>query len=364
MTIFTRLGAGLWDWEPWTELFPVARILWLALYTSSEAKRNVTGLWQGGIPAMADAARLAPDDVISALDQLLEREMVEYDRKLRVLRLCDLPDPGEHPHNGKVILSWWRRFQTVPVCPVRDAHVRTLAWVCHEGCRLAGKTFTPDHQTAWDKTFGTIVVPPKRRRGVRTLADSDTSTQRQPSLFPPNASSLPSGSGGASQSEPSYPQIPQPPVDNSAALHQSNKNNIADTVCDTVCDTVRIPDPDSGSGSLDLSGEGERGRARPLLTLVPPYAAAEVLRVMGGGKWDPAFDRSHQNALSALIPVWVAGRIALDDFRLLADYSRHSGTVMSARFLAGCDLVAEIQRARQVLDWRDVRMASMLETLP
>ena len=67
MSAFTRLGASLWDWEPWTDLRAQTRILWLALYTSAEAKRHVPGLWQGGIPTMADAARMPPDDVIAAL---------------------------------------------------------------------------------------------------------------------------------------------------------------------------------------------------------------------------------------------------------------------------------------------------------
>ena len=126
MTAFTRLGSSLWDWEPWTDLAPLPRVLWLALYTSAEAKRHVPGLWHGGIPSMADAARLPPDDVIDALDKLLQRELVEYDAKLRVLRLCELPDAGEYPSNGKVILGWWTKFRTVPQCPVHDSHVKLL----------------------------------------------------------------------------------------------------------------------------------------------------------------------------------------------------------------------------------------------
>ena len=184
MSAFTRLGASLWDWEPWTDLRAQTRILWLALYTSAEAKRHVPGLWQGGIPTMADAARMPPDDVIAALDQLLERELVEYDQKLRVLRLCGLPDAGEYPSNGKVILGWWTKFNTVPPCPVRDAHVRTIAWIIDNGSRRAG-TATDNHKEAWSQTFGTITIPPPRRRGIRRLADSlwDTGTQVQPSLW-------------------------------------------------------------------------------------------------------------------------------------------------------------------------------------
>jgi hypothetical protein len=366
MTAFTRLGSSLWDWEPWTDLAAPARILWLALYTSAEAKRHVPGLWHGGIPTMADAARMAPDDVIAALDRLLERDLVEYDPKFRVLRLCELPDPGERPSNGKVILGWWTRFGTVPACPVRDSHVKTLAWICHEGSKLSGKEFTPDHVTAWERTFGTIVVPQPRRRGIRRLADSDTGTQVQPSLFPPSPVALGSGNGIAPQGECGYPQHPHPAVDNSAALHQPKEIRGPETVSDTVWDTNRIPDPGSRIPE-DLSfssGEGDRGRARPVLALVPAFTAAEVIRELSQGKWDPAFDRTHQNALSALIPVWTAASVTLADIALLREYSAISGQRMSARWLAGCDMVAEVSKARRTLDLRDVRAKAMADSMP
>src|SRR5882724_5806912 len=95
LSAFTRLGSALWNWEPWVTRTEITRLFWLALYTSGEAKRHVPGLWQGGFPSMADAARISPDKVIDALDELLDHEMVEYDPKTRVLRLCMLPDPGE-----------------------------------------------------------------------------------------------------------------------------------------------------------------------------------------------------------------------------------------------------------------------------
>src|SRR5690349_17629174 len=111
MTAFTRLGSGIWDWEPWTRLGASARVLWLAIYTAAEGRRCVPGLWHGGVPTMADAARMQPDEARDALDQLLEHELVEYDPKTRVLRLCVLPDAGEYPSNGNVIKSWWTRFK-------------------------------------------------------------------------------------------------------------------------------------------------------------------------------------------------------------------------------------------------------------
>jgi len=364
VTAFTRLGSSLWDWEPWVALPCAPRILWLALFTSGEAKRHAPGLWQGGIPSMADAAKLPGDEVVTALDALIERGMVEYDSKYRVLRLCELPDAGEYPSNGKMIRGWWTRFRSVPECGVRDAHVVTLRWILDTGARLSGKEVSADHENAWRDTFARVAIPPPRRRGVRRLADSDTSTHTQPSLFgSPSIPALLAGNGIAPSGEQDYPQESLASVDNSAALHQPNKIRAPETVSDTVSDTNRIPDPRSQIPEIWISsGERDRGRGdRAPLTLVPPYTLADVLRELAQGLWDPQYDRTHQNALSALLAVWVAGRVTLDDFVVLAKYSVHSGVRMNARWLAGCDLAAEVSTARRVIEWRDVRMASMAD---
>jgi hypothetical protein len=360
MTAFTRLGADLWTWEPWVSLRnPEAQLLWLGLYTTSSARRNAPGLWQGGIPVMAEASNMQPDAVISGLDRLISAELVEYDPKYRVLRLCALPDPGEYPANGNGIRSWWTRFGTVPECGVRDAHVTTLRWILDEGARRGRKKVSPQHEAAWEETFARVHVPASRRRGVRTLLNSDTGTHAQPSLFAAPSVPLILGNGS---SEGSYPHDPQGSVDNSAALHQLNKNNGPETVTGTVTATNRIPDLGS---RISSSGEGEGGRgARPVLALVPPYTAEEVLVVMAKGNWDPAFDRTRQNALSALIPAWVAERVGLEDLALLADYSRMESVRMSVRWLLGCDIGAEISKARRVLEWRDARAKAMAESLP
>lgn len=361
MTAFTRLGSFIWDWEPWTNLAAAPRVLWLALYTSAWAKRNVPGLWHGGIPSMAEAARMNPDEVVIALDALLDGDLVEYDVKFRVLRLCELPDPGECPSNGKVILGWWTKFKTVPACPVRDSHVRVLAWICDEGSKQRGREFTPNHKEAWDSTFGTIIVPSPRRRGVRRLADSDTSTQVQPSLF---SQASGSGNGIALQDDCGSPQSHAQAVDNSAALHQPNRIRAPETVSDTISDTNRIPDPGSRIPDLLISssGEGEGRGTRPVLTLVPPYTVHDVIREMAQGNWDPSFDKSHQEALSAMIPAWVAARVTPDDLARLREYSVISGTRLSLRWLLGCDITMEVTRARRVVDWRDERARAMADS--
>lgn len=372
MTAFTRLGSSLWDWAPFCELPDPARILWLALYTSGEAKRHAPGLWQGGIPTMADASRQAADVVIDALGAMLDRDLVEYDPKARVLRMCALPDPGEYPSNGKVILSWWTRFKSVPACGVRDAHVTTLRWIIDTGARLSGKGVTIHHENAWRDTFGAVPIPATRHRGVRRLADSDTSTQVQPSLFGEPICSERSRNGIGETGESGYPQNPQPSVDNSVSLRQTNKISGPETVSDTVSDTNRIPDPGSRIPEFfSPSGEGGTGggvqpstSGRPTLTLVPPYTAGQVLRELALGAWDPACDRSHLEAVGAMIPTWAAAGVGLTEFAVLAQYNATEQRRWSARHLLGCDIAAEVLQARRSTEWREVQIAALRAKMP
>ena len=372
MTAFTRLGCAIWDWPPFVDLPDSARVFWLALYSTAEAKRHAPGLWQGGIPAMADASRQHPDVVIHALDKLLEREMVEYDARARVLRLCMLPDAGEFPSNGKVILSWWTRFQSVPECGVRDAHVTTLRWIIDEGGRLSRKGVSMDHENAWRDTFGKVVIPATRHRGVRRLADdSDTGTRVQPSLFPAVAGAMSPPPGSDRHPQPSaygihespYPQGSSQPVDRSAALHQPKEIRAPETVSDTVSDTNRIPDP--GSRILDPSPEGGRGggheHGKPVLTLVPPYTAGHVLSELAKGPWDSSLDRACWEAVGAMIPAWVALGIGVADFTLLGQHNHAEQRRWNARILLGCDIATEVASARRMSDWRDARAAALLK---
>ncbi len=188
MSGYTRLSCLLWEWEPWNQLEPITRLVWLALYTSPQAKRMVPALWHGSVPSMAEAARFPLDETASALDALIERELAEYDPRHRVLRLTSLPDPGEWPSNPEILKSWFKRFQMIPACGVRDAHVQTLRWMLERGAlgsekNIGGKP-THKHEEVWGRTFGTIPIPSPRKRGIRKLSDNnDTSTSVQPSLF-------------------------------------------------------------------------------------------------------------------------------------------------------------------------------------
>lgn len=310
MSDFTRLGCSIWDWEPWTALDSQARILWLALYTSSEAKRIVPGLWHGGIPTLAEASRLQPDQVWASLDTLLEHDLIEYDRKLRVIHLTVLPDAGERPMNGKHIMGWWNRFVTVPRCQVRDAHIRVLRWLVEQG------VVTEDHEKSWAKTFGDtskVQIPPPRKRGVRRLVEdeSDTSTAVQPSLFP----------SGASPSES--------PSENPIRKKSGSPDTVCDTVTHTVCDTHTDTDPDTDpdliSGIGGGSGEGHAA-GKPTLVLVPmPPAVTEhdlVNALWPDPRTRPVLTDTRQFELQRAISTADDSTLTQEAIVLLAEFAR------------------------------------------
>lgn len=246
MALYTRFGSGISTWDRLTPLDPGARWLWVALYTSNEAKRLPPGLFHGSITTMAECARITVDAARLHLDQLLEAELVEYDMKQRVLRLCELPDCGESPANANILRGWWNKFRSLPKCAVRDAHVATLSWLMEEWARENSKVITEKHREAWSVTFGTIVVPAARRRGIRRLVDHATGTPSQPGLFdpvtaPPEPICNSSGQGSvrplSAHSEPSvngsdYSQASGEwgSVDNSDSMRQLSDSRYLETV--------------------------------------------------------------------------------------------------------------------------------------
>ena len=218
---FTRLGAALWDWQPWIGLDCRERVLWLSLYTSREAKRIIPGLFHGGLSVIAEAARLGTSDAHAALVVLEERGLVEHDPDARVTRLTCLPDKGERPANGKVLRMLWNRWVDLPDSALKVRHIALLHWLT--------EPLTADHQKVWDVTFGTISVPDE------PSVDS-VRTNGQTSMFPDSE----------------------------------------DTVSDTVSDTVgrRFPDPvgETGSGK-----GGAGGRARGQLPPEQPFTLKQML---------------------------------------------------------------------------------------
>jgi hypothetical protein len=350
---YTRLGGNLWDWQPWVTLDSAsARLLWLGLYTTPEARRICPGLWHGSPVAMAEAARMPLQDALSALDALLEREMVEFDPKTRVLRLCELPDAGEFPDNGNCLRGWWNKFRTVPQCTIRDAHIRTIRWIMDTGAADKARALSHSHNEAWAQTFGTIPIPSVRRRGVKTVSCSDTSTPAQPSLFP-MAPALPNA-------VPSPTELPIVyAVDNSAVLRQSNEIRYPETVPERLGEGEGEGEIFSSSSGV-RNGAPERSRSANVarLTLVPPYTVAEALAVLRATKrYDSMYDELHMGEVERAHAQWIAARITLEDLALLAD---HRGRV-SARDIATIDMPKFVERARSERTAMADRLAMLAE---
>ncbi len=292
MSIYTRIGASLWNWAPFRKLERshddlvgrCTKLFWLALYTSPDAKMGVPGLYLGSVTAMADASGVQPDDARRYLDRLIEDEMVEYDQESRVLRLTMLPDCGESPCNNKAVLGWWRRFQTFPRCAVRDAHVTLLRWLIDEWyeindndkAKTAPKAVAIEE--AWVETFGRM--PAVARRSV-------VQKHVQTSLFSPTPEPPTPTSPGEGRS-----------VDNSASdpklkdLRDSDRDPIPNRL-GIESHVIQIQDPDPGSRSLLPEAEPISGApapaGRPRLALVPmpalppsEYTAAELAQSLWG----------------------------------------------------------------------------------
>ena len=160
---FTKVGGDAMNWERLRPVSIVGRYLYWGLYVSH--RRSIIGLWNAGLPTIADAAKMTPDDTLTALDDLLEHELAEFDRHREVLRLTELPDRCERPQNPSHLQSMWTRFRAVPSCQVRDAHVRTIEWLITGNDRADPPK--PSMVERWAETFGTLSVPPPRKRGVR-----------------------------------------------------------------------------------------------------------------------------------------------------------------------------------------------------
>lgn len=341
---YTALHSSLWDWEPFTELDCQTRILWLALYTSAESKRIVPGLWHGGIAMMCEAARMPADHVLESLDKLIERNMVEWDPKTRVLRMCSLPDCSEEPTSWQALKGFWNRFQSVPACPIRDAHVATIWWTIEEGSRRRGKRYVDEaRMKMWRETFGTIAIPAPRKRGVRHLLDNDTSNSVQGSLFAPKA--LPSASAGPDLFDAlpgtSYPlegsSYPQE-GEGSALRSETERFQDQGGGIDTPGKRKRDPDlllssvPDSEicssappERSRDVVESEDRARHAPeaaptLRVVLTARKVAEVIAASSDEVFALPLSERRLRALERAVPDLVRGRIAETDLNALGAF--------------------------------------------
>jgi hypothetical protein len=258
---FTRIGCLFFDWEPMTLLDPVSIKLWLVVYL---CKRYPPGLWKGTVVSLASDARLPVADTDRSLDRLCSFELAQYDCNAQVLRLTKFPDAGEWPSSPLILKSWWSRFQQLPRCAVRDAHVQLLRWLLETGAAQAeknrSKRVSPGHEDVWMETFGTITAP---LRVTMPLNDAryDTSTAHQPSLFAPR-NPTPNGSPDPSGAA------------RSGSESENHQINNSEYLSGTPSPTGEGEGEGVGVGSFS-SPEGEgMGGGRPALRIVRPPADA------------------------------------------------------------------------------------------
>lgn len=325
MTAFTRIGTTLWHWEPWMALGDREKLLWLALYTSADAKRWIPGLFYGSVSSLAEVMHISTTEVHTSLTALIDHKLVEHDRKNRIVRFLKLPDCGEWPSGLYILQSWWKRFQDIPACPTRDAHVIMLRWLLDRGAATSEKNKskkpTAHHEEVWAETFATILVP-LASRDLNTVPDSDTSTEVQPSLFRsapatphgPSTESTSTHSGASSSDSDQYPiksglPIPTPlptPGGYSGGYGEGEGEGEGAFFSSS-----------SGSGS-GTGGSGGGTPGRPRLTLVPPVGYTvdqylDTLSTSGMGRYPPVARHGLQFALSATIAALVDQGVGLAD---------------------------------------------------
>ena len=108
-----------------------------------------------------------------------------------------------------------------------------------------------------------------------------------------------------------------------------------------------------------MGGGHDSGKA--VISLVQSYTAQEVLDVLRTGRWDPMFDRTHQDAFCARVEQSRCLHVTLDDWRVLAQYSQLFGKPMDARRLADSDVVTSVVHAKNSIRDRETRLSMLAE---
>ncbi len=331
----TKLGSGVYDWEPFARLSIAARFVWLYLYSGPESRLALPGLVRASVRSLAEAAHIGADECLRALDEMVEAGLVEVDVERRIIRLTQFPDRHEHAYNGNVVRGWFTRFRAFPDCPLRNAHVETLRAL------MEGQD-APSVVEAWTETFASVQIPAKRRRG-RQRFDSDTSTPSQPSLFtgsgpdvavvangvPPHQTdqnstvpvtvSKPIGTGLGRVSTSSSPDL--------RAQDVPSVEEVTSMVNAAMFGTAPARGSDVQEAPIDTSAAAYAAPlpARPSLGLVPPPAdlpftpadlVAELAVESAGRFMATALDTRLLDALCATIRSCAANGLGLADVRV------------------------------------------------
>jgi hypothetical protein len=146
---YVSVSVSFSRWSPLAACTIAARWAWIAMLTSPDMRRACVGLFPGSVGVMAEATGMPFGEAVEALDELVDRGLVEHDAHNRIIRYTKLPDRADRPANGSVLVRWWKGFEILPQCATRDRHVSLIRWLC-------GEPFSKDHEKAWATTFGTV----------------------------------------------------------------------------------------------------------------------------------------------------------------------------------------------------------------
>lgn len=275
-----------------------ARILAAWLLTGKDAV-DLPGLIHCGAAGAGEKARLKERDARGALDELIAEGFAEYDEKCRVIRVPNAPC-YHNPTNANWILGWYRRWQTMPNCALKAAHVDSL--------RSAIKPdAAPSIWAAWNATFG-----------------RETGKSKPPSDDPPNGSSHGSFNGSSH-----------------APLHgPSNGPLDGPSKEEEVEDLDQAPERARGSSAAPLALVHEEPKPRKPRKPKPepepmPFTVAQLLEALAAGSGgkvstSPCLE-GHASRITGLIRELHASGIGLADVRL-------AGEFIGARWSEGFDI--------------------------
>ncbi len=195
--VFRKVAVRMWSDERIARLDPIPKLVWVYVLTG-EHTTSLPGLWVAGAGTIAEGLGLRVAAVEAHLLTLESLGLLQRDPPLRVLRVPNAPRYNR-AENARVIHSWFTKWSSFPDCPLKFAHVVSLA----EGLDEAGER-GPRIRDAWATTFGSIGPPDSR---IVREPEANCSPALVPALVP--ASDPESGEEGSvtAREEVAAPQL-------------------------------------------------------------------------------------------------------------------------------------------------------------
>ena len=173
---YVRMSLAMARWAPLVACSITTRWAWAAMWASREMKSACSGLFPGSVGMVAEVASMSFGEAVAAVDELVEKQLIEHDASHRLIRYTRLPDRFDRPDNGNCLVGWWRGFVLLPPCATRDRHVSLIRWMC-------GEALSKDHEKVWATTFGTISSPDAKTGTSSTVSQVPVLSSSQPELF-------------------------------------------------------------------------------------------------------------------------------------------------------------------------------------